>query len=55
LETSTCGRAKPSPTKAKAAIIRRCGTAYREALAGYVEETVASLSLTIDRPFSRFD
>ena len=28
---------------------------YREALASYVEEAVASLSLTIDRSFSRFD
>ena len=27
---------------------------YREALASYVEEAVASLSLTIDRSFSRF-
>jgi hypothetical protein len=30
-------------------------TFYREALASYVEEAVASLSLTIDRSFSRFD
>jgi hypothetical protein len=30
-------------------------TFYRGALASYVEEAVASLSLTIDRSFSRFD
>ncbi len=36
------------------AVLNRSLSFYRDALAAYVEETLATLSLTIDRSFSRF-
>jgi hypothetical protein len=42
-----------SPHEPEASILERSLSFYREALAQYVEETMATLSLTIDRSFSR--
>jgi len=42
------------PHEAESSVRERSLALYREALADYVERTMATLSLTIDRSFSRF-
>jgi hypothetical protein len=42
-----------APGEPESAVLRRSLGFYREALAAYVEETIQTLSLTIDRSFSR--
>jgi hypothetical protein len=44
-----------APQESENSVRERSLSFYREALAGYVEETMASLSLTIDRSFSRLE
>ena len=43
------------PNEPEASVRERSLAFYREALAGYVEAAVSTLSLTYDRSFSRFD
>ena len=44
-----------APQEPEKAVRERSLSFYRETLAGYMEETMASLSLTIDRSFSRLE
>jgi hypothetical protein len=44
-----------APQEPEDTVRERSLSFYREALAGYMEETMASLSLTIDRSFSRLE
>jgi hypothetical protein len=44
-----------APQEPENAVRERSLSFYREALAGYMEETMESLSLTIDRSFSRLE
>ncbi len=43
-----------APQEPEPAVLSRSLSFYREALAAYVEDTVSTMSLTIDRSFSRF-